>query len=210
VLFISENSFSSSPPSLPPSLPPSRPSDIEFTVEKDKLYVLQCRSGKRTAKAAVTMGKEGGREGGREGRQMILRLNNTHALTLPPSLPSSFLPSAVEMVVEGLISKEEALLRIDAKQMDFFLHPTIDPTAAKTVVAKGLPASPGVGTGTLCFTSDEAEILAKQGKDVLLVRKETTAEDVHGMKVGGREGRRKGGGGGKEGGAEIKCIDDSL
>ncbi|KAM3569095.1 hypothetical protein VYU27_008795 [Nannochloropsis oceanica] len=89
---------------------------------------------------------------------------------------------AVEMVSEGLISEEEALLRIDAKQMDFFLHPTIDPSAAKTVVAKGLPASPGVGTGTLCFTSDEAEILAKQGMEVVLVRKETTAEDVHGMK----------------------------
>eukprot|EP00624_Nannochloropsis_granulata_P006909 evm.model.NODE_5404_length_1036_cov_11.148648.1 len=86
------------------------------------------------------------------------------------------------MVGEGLISKDEALLRIDAKQMDFFLHPTIDPSAAKTVVAKGLPASPGVGTGTLCFTSDEAEMMAKQGVDVVLVRKETTAEDVHGMK----------------------------
>jgi len=114
------------------------------------------------------------------------------------------------MVSEGLISKEEALLRIDAKQMDFFLHPTIDPSAAKTVVAKGLPASPGVGTGTLCFTSDEAEILAKQGMEVVLVRKETTAEDVHGMKVRRREGGRKGregrrGGrkeGGKEGGRE--------
>jgi len=104
------------------------------------------------------------------------------------------------MVAEGLITKEEALLRIDAKQMDFFLHPTIDPTAAKTVVAKGLPASPGVGTGTLCFTSDEAEILAKQGKDVLLVRKETTAEDVHGMKVRREGGREEGRKGGREGG----------
>jgi hypothetical protein len=138
---------------------------------------------------------------------------------------------AVEMVEEGLISKEEALLRIDAKQMDFFLHPTIDPSAAKTVVAKGLPASPGVGTGVLCFTSDEAEVLAKEGQDVLLVRKETTAEDVHGMKVrergreggrgkggregegreggegGGREGGKKGREGGREGGSEQKATD---
>ena len=139
---------------------------------------------------------------------------------------------AVEMVQEGLISKEEALLRVDARSVDFFLHPTIDPKAKKNVVAKGyvlyppthppvnengemlnescthpfpseppasplsiypthppthlpkhsLPASPGVGTGTLVFTSDEAEAMAKDGKQVLLIRKETTAEDVHGMK----------------------------
>jgi pyruvate, orthophosphate dikinase len=119
--------------------------DIEFTVQEGKLYILQCRSGKRTAKAAVKM--------------------------------------AVDMVKEGLINKEEALLRVDARQMDFFLHPTVDPKAKKTVIAKGLPASPGVGTGELVFNSDEAEALWKEGKKVVLVRKETTAEDIHGMKA---------------------------
>jgi pyruvate,orthophosphate dikinase len=73
-------------------------------------------------------------------------------------------------------------MRVDAKMMDFFLHPTIDPQAVKEVVVKGLPASPGVGTGQLVFSSDEAERLMKEGIDVLLVRKETTAEDIHGMK----------------------------
>lgn len=84
---------------------------------------------------------------------------------------------------EGLITREEALLRVDAKMMDFFLHPTIDPSAQKTIIAKGLPASPGVGTGELVFSSDDAEAKAKQGKKVILVRKETTAEDIHGMKA---------------------------
>eukprot|EP00903_Cladosiphon_okamuranus_P013193 g12305.t1 len=118
--------------------------DIEFTVENGRLYMLQCRNGKRTAKASVKI--------------------------------------AVDMVKEGTLTEEEALLRIPANQMDFFLHPTLDPNAEKTRIGEGLPASPGAATGKVVFTPDDAEAMANLGEDVILVRKETTPEDIHGMK----------------------------
>jgi len=117
--------------------------DIEFTIEKHKLYMLQTRSGKRTAKAAVKI--------------------------------------AVDMVDEGLISKEEAVLRVAPEQLDQLLHPSLDPSATKEVVAKGLPASPGAASGEVVFSADEAEAEAKLGKKVILVRVETSPEDIHGM-----------------------------
>nr|AIT69949.1 pyruvate orthophosphate dikinase [Sargassum henslowianum]AIT69950.1 pyruvate orthophosphate dikinase [Sargassum henslowianum]AIT69954.1 pyruvate orthophosphate dikinase [Sargassum vachellianum] len=118
--------------------------DIEFTVENGRLYMLQCRNGKRTAKAAVKI--------------------------------------AVDMVKEGALTEAEALLRIPANQMDFFLHPTLDPKAQKTRIGEGLPASPGAATGKIVFTPDDAEVMANMGEEVILVRKETTPEDIHGMK----------------------------
>eukprot|EP00752_Nemacystus_decipiens_P009745 g8703.t1 len=118
--------------------------DIEFTIENGRLYMLQCRNGKRTAKASVKI--------------------------------------AVDMVKEGTLTEVEALLRIPAKQMDFFLHPTLDPKAEKTLIGKGLAASPGAATGKVVFTPDDAEAMANLGEDVILVRKETTPDDIHGMK----------------------------
>jgi len=117
--------------------------DIEFTIEKHKLYMLQTRNGKRTAKAAVKV--------------------------------------AVDMVNEGLISKEEAVLRVEPEQLDQLLHPTLDPDAPREVIAKGLPASPGAACGEIVFTADEAEEAAKSGHKVILVRVETSPEDIHGM-----------------------------
>ncbi|GHD06062.1 pyruvate, phosphate dikinase [Tianweitania populi] len=117
--------------------------DLEFTIERGKLWMLQTRSGKRTAKAA--------------------------------------LKTAVEMASEGLITQEEAVARIDPASLDQLLHPTIDPSAERNVVAVGLPASPGAATGEIVFTSDEAEDLKKQGRKVVLVRVETSPEDIHGM-----------------------------
>ena len=119
--------------------------DMEFTVQQGKLYMLQCRNGKRTGPAAVKM--------------------------------------AVDMVGEKLITKEEAILRVDADQIDQLLHPMIDKDAAKRagVIASGLNASPGAGCGQIVFTADEAEKLAKEGKKVLLVRKETSPDDIAGM-----------------------------
>jgi pyruvate,orthophosphate dikinase len=117
--------------------------DIEFTVQKGKLWLLQTRTGKRTAKAALKI--------------------------------------AIDMVGEGKISKEEALLRIEAKSLDQLLHPTIDPDAAKTVLTLGLPASPGAASGKVYFTADEAERQAATGVEVILVRVETSPEDIHGM-----------------------------
>ncbi|MCK4509883.1 MAG: pyruvate, phosphate dikinase, partial [Desulfuromonadales bacterium] len=117
--------------------------DIEFTIEKHKLYMLQTRSGKRTAKAAVKI--------------------------------------AVDMVAEGLISKNEAVMRVAPEQLDQLLHPSLDPEASKTVVAKGLPASPGAASGQVVFSADEAEEAAKIGLKVILVRVETSPEDIHGM-----------------------------
>ncbi|CAM9471465.1 unnamed protein product [Chrysoparadoxa australica] len=119
--------------------------DLEFTIENGKLFMLQCRNGKRTPKAAVKM--------------------------------------AVDMVQEGMITEREAILRIPAPQMDFFLHPSIDPAAEKTVLGKGLPASPGAATGAIVFTPEEAETRAEQGEKVILCRRETTPEDIHGMKA---------------------------
>ena len=91
--------------------------------------------------------------------------------------------TAVEMVAEGLITKEEALLRVSPHKLDELLHPTLDPDAPKTLLAKGLPAGPGAATGHVVFSADEAERRAAQGKSVILVRRETSPEDIHGMKA---------------------------
>jgi len=117
--------------------------DIEFTIEKGKLYMLQTRNGKRTAGAAVKV--------------------------------------AVDMVGEGLITDKEAVLRVQPEQLDQLLHPSLDPKAAKDVIAKGLPASPGAVHGEVVFSADEAEEAAKIGLKVILVRVETSPEDIHGM-----------------------------
>jgi pyruvate,orthophosphate dikinase len=117
--------------------------DIEFTIEKHKLYMLQTRNGKRTAQAAVKI--------------------------------------AVDMVNEGLISDKEGVLRVEPDQLDQLLHPSLDPKAPKTVIAKGLPASPGAACGEVVFSADEAEEAAKIGLKVILVRVETSPEDIHGM-----------------------------
>jgi pyruvate,orthophosphate dikinase len=117
--------------------------DIEFTVEEGTLFLLQTRSAKRTAAAALR--------------------------------------AAVDMVEETLISKEEAVARIDPAQLDQLLHPMIDPTAEVQVVAKGLNASPGAASGAIVFDADTAEELGKAGQSVILVRWETTPDDFHGM-----------------------------
>ncbi|MBX3596991.1 MAG: pyruvate, phosphate dikinase [Rhizobiaceae bacterium] len=117
--------------------------DLEFTIERGKLWMLQTRSGKRTAKAALKI--------------------------------------AVEMAEEGLISQEEAVLRIDPASLDQLLHPTIDPAAKRDVIGVGLPASPGAATGEIVFSSDEAEEMKSAGRKVILVRVETSPEDIHGM-----------------------------
>jgi pyruvate,orthophosphate dikinase len=117
--------------------------DLEFTVEKGKLWMLQTRSGKRTAKAALRI--------------------------------------AVELASEGLITKDEAVTRVDPAALDQLLHPTIDPNAERNVVATGLPASPGAASGEIVFSADEAETMKAQGKKVILVRVETSPEDIHGM-----------------------------
>ena len=119
--------------------------DIEFTVENNKLWMLQTRTGKRTAKAAIKI--------------------------------------AVDMVKEKLISKKEAILRIDPSTLDTLLHPTLDEKAEKKVIAKGLPASPGAASGKVVFTADEAEKMNNQKEDAILVRVETSPEDIHGMHV---------------------------
>lgn len=117
--------------------------DLEFTIQDRKLYLLQTRSGKRTAAAAVKI--------------------------------------AVDMVNEGMIDQNEALLRVGADQIDQLLHPMIDPKASVKVVATGLPASPGAAVGQLVFTAEEAEVWKSQGKKVILVRVETSPEDIGGM-----------------------------
>lgn len=117
--------------------------DLEFTIERGKLWMLQTRSGKRTAKAALKI--------------------------------------AVDMASEKLITEEEAVTRIDPSSLDQLLHPTIDPKAERNVIGVGLPASPGAATGEIVFSSDEAEDLKSQGRKVILVRVETSPEDIHGM-----------------------------
>lgn len=117
--------------------------DIEFTVQNKKLWILQTRSGKRTAAAAVKI--------------------------------------AVDMVKEGLITKEEALMRIDPKSLDQLLHPTLDPKAHRRVIDRGLPASPGAASGTVVFSAEDAEAKVQKGEHVILVRIETSPEDIHGM-----------------------------
>ncbi len=117
--------------------------DIEFTVQQGRLYLLQTRAGKRTAKAAMRI--------------------------------------AVDMAKEGLIDKAEAVRRIDPASLDQLLHPTLDPAAERQVIASGLPASPGAACGRVVFNADEAVTLATQGESVILVRVETSPEDIHGM-----------------------------
>ena len=117
--------------------------DIEFTVERGKLWMLQTRSGKRTAKAALKI--------------------------------------AVDMANEGLITEAEAVARVDAAALDQLLHPTLDPKAPRDVLTKGLPASPGAASGQVVFDADTAERLAEMGEAVILVRVETSPEDIHGM-----------------------------
>ena len=117
--------------------------DMEFTIEHGKLWMLQCRNGKRTAAAAVRM--------------------------------------AVEMVEEGLINKEEAIMRVGADQLDQLLHPMLDPKAEKKVIATGLPASPGAAVGRAVFNAEDAESWAAKGEKVILIRNETSPEDIGGM-----------------------------
>ncbi|WP_314371939.1 pyruvate, phosphate dikinase [Sphingomonas paucimobilis] len=117
--------------------------DIEFTVEQAKLWMLQTRSGKRTAKAALKI--------------------------------------AVDMANEGLITREEAIARVDPAALDQLLHPTLDPDAKRDVLTKGLPASPGAASGKVVFDADAAERAAAAGEAVILVRVETSPEDIHGM-----------------------------
>ncbi len=97
--------------------------------------------------------------------------------------PKAAVKIAVDMVEEGLIKEREALKRINPDQMDYFLHPMIDPKADRTLLAKGLPASPGAATGRVVFSADDAEAWANRGEEVILVRRETTPEDIHGMKA---------------------------
>tara|TARA_B100001250_G_scaffold872_1_gene785 strand:- start:1977 stop:4634 length:2658 start_codon:yes stop_codon:yes gene_type:complete len=117
--------------------------DVEFTIENNKLWMLQTRSGKRTAKSSVKI--------------------------------------AVDMVNEKLISKKEAVLRVDPNSLDTLLHPTLDEKSEIKVIAKGLPASPGAASGKAVFTSEEAERLNSMMQDTILVRIETSPEDIHGM-----------------------------
>ncbi len=117
--------------------------DIEFTVQQNKLYMLQTRSGKRTAAASLRI--------------------------------------AVEMAQSGLIDREEAVRRVNPSSLDQLLHPTLDPKAERVAIGKGLPASPGAASGVVVFNSDEAEMRAGKGEAVVLVRIETSPEDIHGM-----------------------------
>ena len=117
--------------------------DVEFTIQNGKLWVLQTRAGKRTARAALKI--------------------------------------ATDLVREGIISRDEAVLRVEPAALDQLLHPTIDPAAERNVIARGLPASPGAAAGEIVFDSDEAEKLNEKGHKVILVRVETSPEDIHGM-----------------------------
>ena len=117
--------------------------DIEFTVQRGKLYMLQTRNGKRTAAASLKI--------------------------------------AVDMAREGLIDEREAVGRVNPGALDQLLHPTLDPKAPRTLLAKGLPASPGAACGVVVFSADEAEARAQKGESVILVRIETSPEDIHGM-----------------------------
>ncbi|WP_209124612.1 pyruvate, phosphate dikinase [Alkalihalobacillus sp. BA299] len=117
--------------------------DIEFTVESGKLFILQTRTGKRTAQAAIRI--------------------------------------AVELMKDNIISKEEAILRVDPDQLNQLLHRRIDDSFKRTALAKGLPASPGAATGKVVFDADDAERIAKEEQKVILVRPETTPDDIHGI-----------------------------
>jgi len=117
--------------------------DIEFTIERGKLWMLQTRSGKRSTRAAMRI--------------------------------------AVDMVDEGVITEDEAVLRIEPSTLDQLLHPTIDPRVSRQVIGSGLPASPGAATGEIVFTAEEAVEAEAEGRKVILLRVETSPEDIHGM-----------------------------
>src|SRR5262249_33637722 len=117
--------------------------DLEFTIEQDKLWMLQTRSGKRTAKAALRI--------------------------------------AVDLATGGVITGEEAVMRVEPAALDQLLHPTIAPNAERKVLATGLPASPGAAAGEVVFSADDAEAMRAEGHRVILVRVETSPEDIHGM-----------------------------
>ncbi len=117
--------------------------DMEFTIERGKLWMLQTRNGKRTAKAAIRI--------------------------------------AVDMAKEGMITKEEAIAKVEPGALDQLLHPTLDPDAERTIIGSGLPASPGAARGEIVFNADEAEAMKAAGRNVILVRVETSPEDIHGM-----------------------------
>jgi pyruvate,orthophosphate dikinase len=119
--------------------------DMEFTIQQGRLWMLQTRTGKRTAKAAVKI--------------------------------------ACDMVDEGLITKREAVMRVDPGQLDQLLHPTLDPDADRDIIGHGLPSSPGAASGKIVFSADDAEVWSQKGEDVILVRTETSPEDIHGMHV---------------------------
>jgi pyruvate,orthophosphate dikinase len=119
--------------------------DMEFTIERNRLFMLQTRTGKRTAEAAVRI--------------------------------------AVDMADEKLIDRKTALKRVEPEQLEQFLHPRLDPASKKTVIARGLPASPGAVNGEVVFSADEAVVVAEAGRKVILVRLETSPEDIHGMQV---------------------------
>lgn len=119
--------------------------DMEFTIQQGRLWMLQTRSGKRTAKASLSI--------------------------------------ACDMVDEGLITKDEAIRRVEPAQLDQLLHPMLDPDADRTVIGSGLPASPGAATGAIVFTAEDAEVWVSEGKKVILVRTETSPEDIGGMHV---------------------------
>jgi pyruvate,orthophosphate dikinase len=117
--------------------------DVEFTIENGKLWILQTRSGKRTAEASLRV--------------------------------------AVDLAEEGVITRPEAVMRVNAQALDQLLHPTLDPDAQKDVLTAGLPASPGAAAGEIVFTAEDAEAERAHGRDVILVRLETSPEDIHGM-----------------------------
>src|SRR5690606_12231918 len=117
--------------------------DVEFTVQNGKLWMLQTRSGKRTARAALKI--------------------------------------AIDMAREGLIDEKTAVTRVDPAALDQLLHPTLDPDAERDIIATGLPASPGAASGEVVFSSDEAASARAEGRRVILVRIETSPEDIHGM-----------------------------
>ena len=119
--------------------------DMEFTIQQGRLWMLQTRTGKRTAKAAVKI--------------------------------------ACDMVDEGLITKREAVMRVDPGQLDQLLHPTLDPDADRDIIGHGLPSSPGAASGKIVFSADDAEAWSEKGEEVILVRTETSPEDIHGMHV---------------------------
>ncbi|MEG1066989.1 MAG: PEP/pyruvate-binding domain-containing protein, partial [Erysipelotrichaceae bacterium] len=119
--------------------------DIEFTIEKEKLYILQTRNGKRTSKAAINI--------------------------------------AVDLVEDNIIDEKEAIMRVEANQLDQLLHPNFESKALKvaTVIAKGLPASPGAGSGKVYFNAEDVVAAAERGEEAILVRLETSPEDIEGM-----------------------------